>query len=355
MPFLTISAALLLAVSGENVMIHAGTYNETIVIPTGISITGDGAQCVVIQKLGVTADTTLITMGTNSRIENVTGTLSSAGLYNLIGVDFPTGTSINAKIRDAVVNVTSTSVSTPTILGIRSSGTSATSYSSSNAISRSTVNVTSSSTGSTRGILISGPNRFSVRETIVYASGTGSNIVGCETTDASAVLEIKTSTIGGVLYDINRSSGTILVGAASFLNNTSNSNSFTVTVATPTTTFGIIGDLGNNTTYNLIPGTILLANLPATNFRISILQNTMLINGIINFTGTIPALGSIKLNIYKNAIVLPVFSIQLTTGQTSAFNNTTSCSFTPSDYYYATLTTVGNPGTGTFATNLSFY
>ena len=90
-PFLTIQAALNAAASGNNVIVRAGTYNEALTIPTNVSLTGEGPQAVVIQRLNVTANTTLITMGVNCRCENFTANLSSSGNNDLIGVDFPTG------------------------------------------------------------------------------------------------------------------------------------------------------------------------------------------------------------------------------------------------------------------------
>ena len=90
-PFLTIQAALNAAASGNNVIVRAGTYNEALTIPTNVSLTGEGPQAVVIQRLNVTANTTLITMGVNCRCEIFTANLSSSGNNDLIGVDFPTG------------------------------------------------------------------------------------------------------------------------------------------------------------------------------------------------------------------------------------------------------------------------
>jgi hypothetical protein len=355
LPFLTISAALLLAASGENVVVHAGVYNESIVLPANVSLTGAGTQCVTIQRLGVSAPTTLVTMGANSRLENVTCLLSSSGAHDLIGVDYPSGTSISAKVRTAVITVTSTSVSAPTILGLRSAGTSATTYSSANPIARATVNVVSSSTGVTRALLVNGPNRFSVRETILYASGSGSNIIGMECNHASAVIEVKTSTIGGVLNDISRTAGAILVGSTIFLNNNTNTNSFTALTQSYATTFGIIGNPGANTTYNLVPGTILIGSLPATVFQIPVPSPTVLFSGIIRFTGTIGSGVSITFNVYKNAIVSPSFSITLNAGENTKQLTTTSVNFLNGDTYHATLVTVGNPGTGTFTATIQFY
>jgi len=355
LPFLTISAALLLAASGENVFVRAGVYNESITLPASVSLTGAGTQCVTIQRLGVSALTTLVTMGDDSRLENATCLLSSSGAHDLIGVEYPSGTSISAKIRTAVITVTSTSVAAPTILGLRSAGTSATTYSSANPIARTTVNVVSSGTGITRALLVNGPNRFSVRETILYASGAGTNIIGLESNHASAVVEMKASTIGGVLSDIARTTGTILVGSTIFLNNNTNTNSFTALTQSSTMTFGVIGNPGANTTYNLVPGTLVIGDLPATPLDIPVISTTILFSGIIRFTGTIGVGVSVTFNVYKNASVSPSFSITLNAGESTKQLSTISVNFLNGDSYRTTLVTVGNPGAGTFTSAVQFY
>jgi len=354
-PFLTIGAALSIASAGQIVLINAGTYNESLTIPNNVSISGSGAQSVIIQKLNVTQNTTLITLGTNCRIENFTANLSSSGNYDLIGMDFPSGTSVNSKIRNSIWTVTSTATGSPTILGVRSAGTSSTAYTPVNAIQRTTVNVVSSGAGITRGILVSGPNRFAVRDMVVYARGTGTNIVGVETTDSSAYAEIKTSTIGGVLYDINRTAGQMLIGFTDLNNNRANGNSFSVVVESATIIYGVVGNPGTNQNYFLVPGTLTIGSLPGSPFKIPASQNMILFTGTLIFTGTLGVGVSISLHIHKNNSVTPDFSITLNTGENSKINNTVSVDFLTGDTYYAELVTVGNPGAGTMCATLGFY
>jgi hypothetical protein len=354
-PFLTITAALSYAQSGQLVFINPGTYNESITIPDNVSVSGAGAQCVIIQKLNVTQNTTLITVGNNCRLENFTANLTSSGNYDLTCINFPSGTSITAKIRNSIWNVTSTATGTPTIIGAKSAGTSSTSFTAVNAIQRTSINVISDGNGVSRGILVSGPNRFAVRDIVVYARGNGTNIVGVETTDANAYAEIKTTTVSGVLYDINRTAGDILIGFTDLRNNRANGNSFSVVTESSTTTFGFIGNPGSNTTYHLVPGVLPIGSLPSTDFQIPISQNMILFTGILRFTGTIGSGASISLNIYKNLSVSPVYSIVLNAGDSTNVNNTTSVDFSSDDVYSVRLITVGNPGSGTCTATLSFY
>lgn len=353
--FKTITAALTSASAGENVVVYPGTYNESLTIPDNVSLTGTAAQGVIIQKLGVVQDTSLIVVGNNCRLENFTANLSSSGNYNLTGIHFPSGTSITTKLRNSIWTITSTSTNAPTIVGVYSPGTSATTFTAVNAIQRSSINVISSSTGITRGIYVTGPNRFSVRDMVVYARGTGTNIVGVETTNAGAYAELKTSTISGVLYDINRTAGEILLGFTDLRNNKANGNSFSVVTESSTTTFGILGNMGANQTYYIVPGVIPINSLPASAFTIPISQNMILFSGIANFSGSIGNGNTITLNIYKNAIIAPVYSITLTNDNPKIVNMSQSVDFTQGDTYYATVVTVGNIGTGTFTATLGFY
>lgn len=360
LPFLTIQAALNAASSGQNVRVYAGTYNETLVIPSGVSLTGDAPQAVVIQKLNVTADTTLITMGTNCRAENFTANLSSSGNYNLIGVDYPNGTSINAKLRNSIWTITSTATGSPTIIGARSAGTSSTVYSTPNAIQRSTINVISSSQGITRGVLVSGPNRFAVRDIVIYARGSGMNIVGAETTHASAVFEIKTSTVGGtstgvgaIAHDIDRTAGAINVGATDLLNNDANNNSFYPVQAPASFQFGVINTLANNTRYYLLPGTTTTGNLTseakantyaaAKAFPLVFTQPSTVIAINITYTETLINGHSVIFCIYKNNVAPPVMTLTLNAGENVKMLTTQSVNFNTNDTMEATIETTGNP------------
>lgn len=374
LPFLTIQAALNAALPGQNVKVYAGTYNETLIIPPNVSLTGDAPQGVVIQKLNVTADTTLITMGDNCRAENFTARLSSSGNYNLIGVDFPSGTSITAKLRNSIWTITSTASGSPSILGVRSAGTSSTAYSTPNAIQRSTINVISSSAGVSRGILVSGANRFAVRDIVVYARGSGANIVGVETTHASAVFEVKTSTIGGestgigaTAHDINRTLGTMLVGATDLLNNNANGNSFTPTQSPASFQFGIINSLLSNRRYYLIPGTAPANSLTneassstyslVKSFPIVFSQPSTVIEINITYTETLSAGQSITFHIYKNNDMTSSLSLTLGENETTKFLTTQSLNFDTGDVLRTTLEVVGNPSGSypAFSANVYYY
>jgi len=355
--FKSISAALLKAEAGENVIVNAGTYDEKLTIPNGVSLTGAGAQCVVIQQENVVVPTVLITVGTNCRLENFTAKLSSSVNVNLTGIHFPDDTSTSTKLRNSIWTITSSvsSLSAPTVVGVLSEGSSALTYTAVNAIQRSTINVISGGNGISRGIYITGNNFFAVRDIVVYARGTGNNIVGVETTNAAATCEIKTSTVSGQLYDINQAAGTILLGFTDLRNSTANNNSFSVVTESSNAVFGVLTNLGNNASYNLVPGSSTTNNLPTTIFKIPITQTSILFAASVQFSGTIGAGATVVFKVFKNAIATEVINITLNPGESSKSELSKSTTFIVGDTYHVTLQTTNNPGAGVFIASLDFY
>lgn len=369
-PFSTISQALAISqtlpvnLSGYLVIVNAGTYNESLTIPPNVSVTGTGAQAVIIQKLNVTSPTTLITCGQNCRIENFTARLTTSGNYEIIGIDFPSGTSINTKLRNSIWTVQSTNNGNANVIGVRSSGISDLSYNPANAIQRSTINVISSTTGLSRGILVNGANRFSVRDIVVYARGTGSDIVGAEVDNSLGVLEIKTSTIGGSNYDVNRSNGSMIIGSTDLLSNNANGNSFLPTQAPASLQYSITTDLGLDRRYYLIPGTGFIINEAKTNpydvtnsFPIPFNQQSLVISISLAYTQILGVNESITFNIYKNDLTTPSMSLVLSHGENpSKYTTSQSVTFNGGDVIRCTLETTGNPsGAGGFSALVGYY
>ena len=145
-------------------------------------------------------------MGSQTRIEDVTLTLTSAtSNLTLIGLDFGNYTT-SSKLRACVVNVTSTDTNASNVYGIYSNGTTSNPsvLQSQNAIQRTTVNVNSSATGLTRGYYFPSTSscQFSVRDAVVFANFTGSsgalaNVIGVENVSTDTYVFIKTSTVNG--------------------------------------------------------------------------------------------------------------------------------------------------------------
>lgn len=210
-PFKTINAAMSALTTGKTLVVLPGTYNLTsgITIPAGCSIRGTSVQTTVIQMLNVTSSTTLITMGENTRLEDVTLLLTSAGHYVLRGIVFGGTTTVTAKLRTSVVSVNNSTASTGAssdVYGIEcsGSGTLGTGSFSFNCIKGSTINVFSNGGGNKRGILVSGTNIATTRDTNIYiaqptsTSSTGS-YVGVETNNGeTGSIQLRSTTVGTV-------------------------------------------------------------------------------------------------------------------------------------------------------------
>jgi len=293
-------------------------------------------------------------MGSNCRVENFTANLSSASNVNLIGVDFPNGTVPTAKLRNSIWTVTSTALGSNTIIGCQSSGTSSLDFASANMIQRSSLNVISAGGGPTRGILVNGANRFSVRDIVIYARGTGTNIIGVETTDADAIFDSKTSTINGKTHDINRSAGDIRLGFTDLANNDANGNSFSVTTEPNHIYYGVIGNVGNGTSF-LAPGSIPFNSLPTTEFGLPFAQPVMVFEGVFRATNPLTT-GVATFTLHKNASSNAAFMTgTLDSNNQSFLANTTSEKIDLSDVLVVKLVTSGSIGQNPIFASIATY
>jgi hypothetical protein len=401
-PFKTITAGLTAAgfTGGQLVIINAGTYNESIIIPPNTSLEGTGTQAVIIQQLGVTGATTLIKVNSNCRVENFTANLSSAANVNLTGIEFLDGSSTTSKLRNSVFTVTGwTGATGANIYGVRSGGTGPipSAYVSANAIQRTTINVASSSRGLTRGIYVDGANRFSIRDTVVYVSGntgaTGMNIIGIEAGATGAYVEVKTSTINGTLtvkgttgtvvpgtaFDIKGYTGTIpniVLGATDLYNKTADGYSLTPAQAPATFQFGVVKSLikKDSKIYYLVPGTCLGNDLLSTDtifnivnsFPIPNISGMLIISIALSCNVGLSGNNVLSFNIYdiSTGSGILILSVPLTSTN-NIFSNTAcanylinkSYTFIPGSTFCATLVNTGSVDVAScsFSATVSYY
>lgn len=216
LPFETVEAAIAKATSGTTIWILPGIYTLTsgITIPDGCSIRGVSLQTCVLQ-MNVTSSTTMITMGANTRVEDLTINLTCTGSTNnvvLKGIVFPDvggqSTSQTAKLRTSVVTVRNSAMAntlTSTVIGIDFTGTGALTPSSFsfNSVKGSTINVFSNGAGKKRGLLVSGENQVSTRDVNVFVDqptlGSSGSYVGVETdSDGNGSIQLRSTTVGTV-------------------------------------------------------------------------------------------------------------------------------------------------------------
>ena len=222
LPYLTVQEAIL-DVSGNTTSIQPitiwvlpGTYTlptEGIKIPSYCCLRGLNTQTVILNCVATADNTTMITMGENCRVEDVTLNMSCGSELNLTGINFGGTTTTTAKLRTSVVTVDNSALATSTstnVYGINCSGTlnAANKSFSFNCIKGSTINVLSNGQGTKRGVLVSGANIATLRDTNIYVAAptdttgapysTGS-YVGVETNNgATGSIQLRTSTVGTI-------------------------------------------------------------------------------------------------------------------------------------------------------------
>lgn len=131
LPFKNISAAISYinahSLTYVTLFIMPGTYvqTSTITLPATISMRGISVKTCIV-TMAATADATLMTMGDNCHVEDLTFSLtSSTNTANLIGIDLPGTTSVTAKLRSCTLTLDNSHVSdasTTNVYAIRAAG-----------------------------------------------------------------------------------------------------------------------------------------------------------------------------------------------------------------------------------------
>ena len=342
-PYATINAAIsAVGTLNKTIWVLPGIYNITpITLPSNISIRGISVQNVTLQMTNVTSDTTLLTMGENSRIEDITLKLTSSGHYNLVGVLFPGTTTMTSKIRTTTVTVdnsTASSTGTSNIYCVQSTGSgSGINAFAFNSIKGCTMTTNSNGGGNKRTVLISSASTMTIRDCNFYCSApttstsTGSYIA-IETSNSSAQIQVRTSTISGPLTsgsfinaDISQSSGKITIGPGTDVyNRNANGNTFDLYINSNALFYGLKGNIKTST---VSPGYLWLGSLTSTNniypdssiayYRVS--QKSILY-GMTSYLTTAPS------STYN--IVLTVYVNNSPTAFTITYSGTTNGSLT---------------------------
>jgi hypothetical protein len=367
------------ALTGVTVWILPGTYNlpSGITIPATCSIRGLSTQTVVLQMLGVVAPTTLVTMGENTRLEDVQLKLTSSNpaASTLIGINFPGQTAQTAKLRTSVVTVDNSAVATAsstTVYGVHLSGTNVATDAvfSFNCLKGSTVNVLSNGGGNKRCVYISASSQSSTRDMNFYmaapvdAASTGS-YVGVECNSATAQIQLRSAAVRGA-PDAGSYTGSdilqtlpatqvvnagIQIGPGTDLNTkTAGGKAFSTFVTPSTLNYGFKGNVPNATNYYWF-GTLSGADATQVFTRF---QQLTLVNGL-SATLRTPAGGgagvhNVTITILKSSTgiagsgVATPFSVTLTDGDVVKVDLDHSVTFQKGDYICVQSTTSGAAG-----------
>ena len=336
LPYLTVNAAINAAVPGSTVWVMPGTYNLTsgIILPDSFCLRGLNTQTTIIQMINVTADTTLITMGENTRVEDLTLILTSGDHYTLKGIVFPgITTSVSSKLRTCVLTVNNNGASNfgnSNVFGVEASGIGSLGNASFsfNSLKGSTINVKSNGGGLKRGVYVSNSCVVTTRDLNVYVAdptytgstgptGAGGSYYGIETAYAGAQIQCRSTTIYGPLSktyykgaDVSQTveGSSVQIGPGTdIINKTANNLSLTVYVYPTTILYGVIGTFSSSgeTSGWLWPGSLSASNAspkyPDTNISYYRIQQKALVWGISgNLTDAPGGANNLTITIYVN-------------------------------------------------------
>lgn len=237
LPFETINGALAAASPGNVVWVFPGTYQESFTIPNGVSVIGmslgGSSSAGVLITENVSVPTDLVTMGENSRLQNVSLSLTSSSHVQLRGIVFPGTTSATAKVSNVDVMIDNSAAPTngsSNVYGIHSIGTgspNATTYT----LNSTHITIHSIGLGAKRGVLIDAANNLNINNSCIMVTNTGSgSAISTETKHPSASCIASSSTLSGSTADISQTLGTLIPLNTQLLNATANGLGFSTTV-----------------------------------------------------------------------------------------------------------------------------
>ena len=274
-----------------------------------------------ILRMDVSNTTTMITMGENCRIQDLTILLNCTGETNnvtLVGIRFGGTTTVTSKVRTCVVTVDNSSMSsalssTVTAILCNGTGTLTSASFSFNCIKGSTINVKSNGAGNKRGILISNTNIATLRDTNVFVqmptdpTGPTGYYIGVETADSNDTgsIQLRACTIGTqqptgpqtyVASDIKQTNPTTITNptylasagiqigpGTDLVTKSAGSKGFSTYVYPTTIYYGLRGNIKDANAGYLWPGTQAISNsfpdttTPPAYYRV---QQPMLITGL---------------------------------------------------------------------------
>lgn len=381
-PFATVNAAINYVSSSAltNTLVYIAPNNYTltngITIPATCALRGMSTQTTKLVLTGSGAETTMFTMGENTRIEDLNLVLvSTSSTTNLTGIKLTGTTGTTSKLRTAVLTVDNSSVTASAntnVYGIWCSGSADLSPSdfSFNYTRGVTVNVFSNGGGNKRGIYANTNTAVTFRDTNIYvraptsALSTGS-YVGVETTNASSSLQFRTTSISGAptsgsysgsdIYQYEPATGFIDRGiqlgpGTDLINKTAGARPFTTYVTPTTLNYGLRGNIANGT-YYYWNGMQLTADATQVFYRFQ--QKSILQGMSVQLRvppGSVAGTHIVIVNVLKSTTgvagsgVLTAMTASLTDGDTAAYNYNCSVDFQRGEYLALETTTVGGAG-----------
>lgn len=283
LPFLTVEAAINYvttnSLTGVTIWVAPGSYSLSaeITIPATCALRGSNTQTTLITLSASNPGGTvyMITMGENTRIEDINLSLTSSNATtNLVGIRTPGTTSNTSKFRTGVLTVNNSglsSVTTTNVYGILDDGTGSVGVESFsfNFTRGVTINVISNGGGAKRGIYVTGADDITFRDTNIYvaapvSSASTGSYIGVETSNELASAQFRTSSIfgpttagsytGSDILQTTPGTGNISYGiqlgpGCDLINKTAGGKPFTTYVTPTTLIYSLRGSAPNGTAY----------------------------------------------------------------------------------------------------------
>ncbi|MCI0767851.1 hypothetical protein [Bacillus sp. TL12] len=343
-PFKTINGAITainaIGATGITILVFPGIYDEIVVIPNGNSLRGIHLSTVIIRRQNVASNTTVLTMGENTRVEDITVLLTSSNHVSLTGVAFPGTTSQTSRLRTAVITVdnsTASTVGTSDVYAIHSFGT-GTPDDSISAVRATTITTRSAGLGNKRAILVNtNPHNFHCRDinlTTTNLGGAGSYI-GAEVNRAGAQLSLRLASVQGATADVSQTAGTLTLSSANLINSNANNLGFTTVLQPNTIIWADPAGLPTGATRFYRPGT---SAVSATEVFIRMSQKAIVKSLAIRARVGPGGTNTDTWTIRKNGVDTPL-TVSLTGAQTSNINNNGSVTFQAGDSISLKVTT----------------
>jgi hypothetical protein len=343
-PFQTIQAALAASISGDAVLVMPGIYTPPVgglVIPTGISLRGVSEAVCRIKLLNVTADTTLVTMGENSYIQDFELELTSAGHYTLTGIKFGGTTNLTAEVDHVDLEIDNSGAgpgaSNVTGILVQCTGMPAREV---NAIHASSVTVNSTGSGVKRALLqnVSASNFF-VRDCNWVVHG-GIDAIAIETNFAGCLLGAVTGVADGDLADVSRTLGNMELGQIDLIHSNANGYGFTATQISFSIVWADPGGSPSNATRFYRPGS---AAVTATEIKLNVPRKCV-IKKLHARSQTPPGVGKTDTWTVRKNGVDTTLTVSLTGLNTLASIDAVSASFAANDDVSLKLQTAVSTG-----------
>ncbi|MFB2549126.1 hypothetical protein ACTFRO_27110 [Bacillus cereus group sp. MYBK163-2] len=335
-PFKTINGAITAinttGATGITIFVFPGIYDEKVVIPNGNSLRGISLWTVIIHQQNATSNTTVLTMGENTRVEDITVLGTSSIHVDLTGIAFPGTTSQTSRLRTAVITVDNSTASTSgtsNVYGIHSFGTGIPDESIST-VRATTITAKSAGLGNKRAILVNtNSHNFHCRDVnlTTTSSGRAGSYNGAEVNRIGAQLSLRLASVQGTTVDISQSAGTLILSSANPINSNANNLGFSTVLQPTTIIWADTSGLPTGGTRFYRPGTAAVSNKEVF-IRLS--QKSVVKSLSVRARVVPGGTNTDTWTIRKNGVDTPL-AVSLTGAQTSNITNNISTTFQAGD------------------------